>query len=236
VSRAIVLICLFASLVGRPAAGRDGQRGSPAAPTAQIENGIDVSRYSGSVDWAAVKRQGHTYAFVKATEGETIKDPDFDSHWSALKRAGILRGAYHFYVTRDDPAVQAAFFNSAVTFEPGDLAPVLDIETLSKGAVPDSLVADIQVWLDAVEKRSGAKPIIYTSPRFANANLKGRFGGYPLWVAEYEVPQPTVPAGWQGWHLWQWKENAPLSGVEKSADLSRANRTGIDLSTLIIRR
>ena len=210
-------------------AGAPRQAIAPVAGT-----GIDVSRYSGAVDWKVVRAQGHVYGFVKATEGQTLKDPDFETHWPAMKQAGILRGAYHFYVTRDDPAAQAAFFISTASLEPGDLAPVLDVETLSAGAPPGNLLQGIQTWLDLIEAQYGAKPILYTSPGFANANLRGRFGAYPLWIAEYGVAQPRAAQGWPAWHLWQFRENAPVPGVQKSADLNRANPAGVDLSALLI--
>lgn len=196
--------------------------------------GIDVSRYSGAVDWNAVKAQGHAYAFVKATEGLTLKDPAFDGHWQKMKAAGVLRGAYHFYVTRDDPAAQARFFISTVMLQPGDFVPVLDIETLSSGAPFEAVIAGVQGWLDAVETHYGVKPIIYTSPGFADASLAGRFGAYPLWLAEYGVQQPRVPSGWTAWQLWQFQENSAVAGVSGGADLNRANPAEKDLSALII--
>src|SRR5687767_2295433 len=145
---AIRMITSFALSVWIAASPHGDPRQAPA-PVAGT--GIDVSRYSGAVDWSSVKAQGHVYGFVKATEGQTLEDPDFDTHWPKMKQAGILRGAYHFYVTRDDPAAQAKFFIKTVALEPGDLAPVLDVETLSAGAPPENLLQGIQTWLDLIE-------------------------------------------------------------------------------------
>ena len=64
--------------------------------------------------------------------------------------------------------------------------------------------------------------------------IDGTFGDHPLWVAEYGVSEPRLPAGWTAWHLWQFQENAAVAGVEKGADRSHVNRSGVDLAALII--
>src|SRR5581483_7236413 len=58
--------------------------------------GIDVSHYQGTINWTSVKNSGVSFAFIKATEGLTIKDQDFDANWAGAKAVGIVRGAYHF--------------------------------------------------------------------------------------------------------------------------------------------
>lgn len=217
---------------------------TPAAATAEppvsiaevvgrLQHGIDLSVHSGSVDWAAVAAEGHSFAFVKATEGVDLKDPAFDRHWPAMKEAGLVRGAYHFYVTEDDPEEQARFFLDNIALEPGDLAPMVDVELIGHDTRP-GLSDRLLSFLTIVEQRYGVKPIIYTGPNFWDANLDDRFGDHPLWVAEYDVPEPRLPVGWKTWHLWQFQENAPVAGVEKGVDRSHVNRDGVDLASLII--
>ena len=212
---------------------------SPAEVAARLEHGIDVSSHAGTVDWEKLAMAGHTFAFVKATEGVDLKDPAFDGHWSAMKAAGIVRGAYHFYVTEDDPEEQAAFFISIVKLEPGDLVPVVDLELIGHGT-KDGLAERFQTFVELLEAHYGQKPIIYTSSHFWdqhvwNEDLGEGFGGHPLWVAEYEVDAPTLPQGWTDWHLWQWQGDAEVPGVEKGADRSRVHRDGVDLSLLVVR-
>jgi lysozyme len=201
---------------------------------ATLEHGIDVSCHAGEVNWDTIVSQGYSFAFVKATEGDDLKDSLFDDHWANLKRCGITRGAYHFYVTEDDPDEQARFFIETVALEPGDLAPVVDIELIGHGTT-EGLSERFRTFLTRLEKHYGIKPIIYTSCNFWNAHLSDSFGDYPLWLAEYEVTSPRLPAGWQTWHLWQWKENADLVGVEKGADLSRVNRSLSELTQLVVK-
>ena len=206
-----------------------------SAIASRLQEGIDVSDHSGSVQWPELVSQGHSFAFVKATEGVDLKDPTFDLHWQQMKEAGIIRGAYHFYVTEDDPAEQAQFFIDNVVLEPGDLAPVVDVEVIGHNTAPD--IADrLRLWLQKVEAHYGVKPIIYTTANFWDANLSGDFGEYPLWVAEYDVESPRLPAGWTTWHLWQWRGDAQVPGVEKNADLSRVNHAEVDNLELFIKK
>lgn len=199
----------------------------------QLSQGIDVSHNSGTVDWSQIRSQGYGFAFLKASEGMTLTDSAFAANWPQVKQAGLLRGAYHFYVTEDDPTAQAQLFTSIVTLLPGDLAPVVDIEAIGQGTQP-GLAGRLQTFVSLLEAHYGIKPILYTSPSFWDANLDASFGAYPLWVAEYGVEAPKLPTGWQDWHLWQWQGNATVSGVQVSADLNKGNQDGVDLSALVL--
>ena len=192
--------------------------------------GIDVSHHSGAIDWETVARHGFTFVYLKATEGVDDPDPMFEQHWQTLGELGIPRGAYHFYVTEDDPEQQAEFFLSQAKLGPGDLAPVVDVEVIGKGT-SGNLSKQLLRFLEIVERRLGVTPIIYTGVKFWNAHFEPTFGKYPLWVAEYQVEEPSLPHGWSDWHLWQFEGDADIDGIEKGADRSRV-RDGIDWSAL----
>lgn len=194
--------------------------------------GIDVSDHQGTVDWTAVQQAGKVFVFIKATDGITWTDPDFATNWSGARAAGLLRGAYHFYETDDDPTAQAQNFLNAVQLEPGDLPPVVDIEKLDSGSTASQTVQDLQTWLDVVEKATGRVPIIYTSHGFWSSLGTSAFGSYPLWIAEYGVQSPTLPAGWAGWTFWQYSETGTVSGITGSVDLNVFSGTLADLAAL----
>lgn len=198
-----------------------------------VQHGIDVSYHSGRVEWESVADQGFRFAFIKATEGDDLKDPAFDNHWLKLKETGIVRGAYHFYVTEDAPETQAQFFIDNVRLEPGDLAPVVDIEVVGRNT-PPGLSDRLSVYLSMLEEHYGVRPIIYTSPDFWNKYLSADFGRYPLWVAEYEVAEPRIPSGWTNWQMWQWKGDTTIAGVERSADVTRINHPRYSIDDFLI--
>jgi len=181
--------------------------------------GIDISHHSGEVDWETVKEQGYKFAYVKATEGVDDADPMFEKHWRALREAGMARGAYHFYVTEDDPAEQARFFASRLKGDPGTLPPAVDVELLGHNTEGD-LSKTLLVFLRTFEKETGVKPMIYTDSNFWDVHYRPEFSEYLLWVAEYGVRMPRVPFGWKNWVLWQRNENKKIKGVEKGVDVN----------------
>lgn len=189
-----------------------------ASPPAASVPGIDVSHYQGTVDWARVAASGVRFGVVKATQGTTYVDPLFQANWPALKAAGLVRGAYHFFTPGDDPEQQAHHFLSTVSLEDGDLVPALDVET-SNGHTAAEVVQGVESWLAVVEKETGCVPILYTAPGFWKTLGTSQFGRYPLWVAEYGVQTPALPSGWSHWTFWQHSETGTVPGVSGTVDL-----------------
>ena len=91
------------------------------------------------------------------------------------------------------------------------------------------------LWLQAVERHYGRRPIIYVSPGFWQEHMTSRderaqFGGYPLWVAHYGRAQPRIPGAWTDWTLWQYSERGRIQGIGGSGvDLDEYNGTAVQL-------
>lgn len=186
--------------------------------------GLDVSHYQGTVDWASVAQRGIKFAFIKSTEGVSWTDPEFSANWTGAKTAGLVRGAYHYYDPGSDPQQQAEHFLDTVWPDggqllPGDLPPALDIET-SGGQSAAEVVKGIQAWLSSVQQRTQRVPILYTCSGFWDGLGTSQFAGYPLWVAEYGVASPSpLPAGWRQWRFWQFSQAGRIEGVSGEVDL-----------------
>lgn len=86
------------AMLGAAAGGIAAAEGPAGALAA-----IDVSHHSGAVDWQQVVEQGFGLVYLKATEGVDSADPMFEEHWRALGELGVARGAYHYFVTENDP-------------------------------------------------------------------------------------------------------------------------------------
>ncbi len=182
--------------------------------------GIDVSHYQGTVSWPEVFQAGIEFAFAKATDGLTWTDPQFAVNWRAMKAAGLLRGAYHFFEPADDAAGQAQFFLDTVQFTAGDLPPALDVETLGSSAT--ALWDGVETWLQTVAAATNVQPFLYVDPAFANANLiPASLAAYPLWIADYGVAEPALPAGWSSWLIWQHSQSGTISGITGAVDLDQ---------------
>lgn len=187
--------------------------------TGSVHMGVDVSHHSGAVDWAGIRDLGYSFAYVKSSEGVDDSDPLFDEHWKTLEALDFPHGAYHFYVTEDDPEEQARFFASKLKEHPGTLPPVVDVEHLGHNTTGD-MTTTLLRFLEVFEQETGLRPMIYTTPNFWDRSFRPEFSDYDLWMAEFEVDQPKVPFGWQSWTLWQRQNDQSIPGVEKSADIS----------------
>lgn len=184
--------------------------------------GIDVSHYQGAVSWAEVHQARIEFAFAKATDGLTWVDPQFAANWQGMKAAGILRGAYHYFEPADDAAQQAEFFLATVQPAAGDLPPALDVE--KAGSTSTALWQGVETWLEAVAAATELQPFLYVDPTFARENeIPAAFAAYPLWIAEYGVAQPALPAGWTAWQIWQHSESGTVAGVNGAVDLDVAD-------------
>jgi lysozyme len=196
-----------------------------AAVEAPAAEGIDLSGYQPTVDWAKVAASGISFAFIKATEGTTLIDHTFADHWAQAKRANLLRGAYHFFRPKQDAAAQARFFLAQLG-DAGELPPVLDVEVVN-GVPLAQVTASVGVWLDIVTAQLG-RPIVYTSPSFWNA-LPGGAEIAPkadLWVANWGARAPVAVHGWSTWTFWQFTNKATVLGIPGTADMDENRFSG----------
>ncbi|WP_053093843.1 glycoside hydrolase family 25 protein [Rufibacter radiotolerans] len=187
--------------------------------SSEFLHGIDVSRYQKDVNWEHVKEAEIHFAFMKATEGDFLKDRYFDTNWENSRKYGIKRGAYHFYLPDVSIEDQIEIFKRTVTLLPGDLAPVLDVETPCNSISDAQLRRDIFQWLTAIEEHYGVKPIIYTNQIYYNRKLRGYFTDYPLWIARYQNAEPiTHPK--DNMAFWQYSETGTVKGIDAPVDMN----------------
>jgi GH25 family lysozyme M1 (1,4-beta-N-acetylmuramidase) len=217
-----------------------------AAPAGAARLGVDVSRFNGTIDWTAARGAGVSFAFVQASRGTGLDcdvkpdscgaDPLYATNYAAARAAGIRVGPYHRAFidpetpaqTRTDALTEANVFLASVgALQPGDLRPVIDFETPFDGAEPAQLRIWLRTWLNRVGTALRTKPIIYTSTTSwgLNGNVR-EFAkrGHRLWVANWDVKKPMVPAlNWadRGWSIWQYTSSGMLPGFSGRVDLDR---------------
>ena len=200
-------------------------------------HGIDVSRHQRNISWDDVKQMNInnikiSFAFIKATEGYGNVDEQFRRNWTFAEKAGIAKGAYHFFIATKNGKQQASNFIEAVNLKKGDLPPVLDIEQAYGASLPQ-LQKNVADWLQAVEKEYKVKPIIYTNVDFYNNYLSGRFDDYPLWVAHYLVKdKPRIK---RNWIFWQHNEAGHVNGIASFVDFNVFNGDSADFESLKIK-
>ncbi|MBQ6253524.1 MAG: hypothetical protein IJK05_02565 [Bacteroidales bacterium] len=227
---AIFLIC------HRWGSGAGAERGAKVPP-GSWRYGIDISHNnSGKIAWDSLRvmtdgrrrtvRDPYSakdikpvsFVIVKATEGATFKDPDFQGNWREAGRSSLRRGAYHFFRSSKDGTVQARNFITTVgDMRIGDLPPVLDIETIHLGCSRELLNQRALQWLRTVGEHYGKKPVVYASASFIKDHLdKEITDNYPIWVAHYGKERPAR----EEWVWWQFTDRAVVKGVPGQVDLS----------------
>jgi lysozyme len=196
--------------------------------------GVDVSHHQKEVDWAKIKAGEVSFAFMKATEGISLRDKQFERNWQASADAAVVRGAYHFYLPYLSPEKQAEHFIRTVTLSPGDLPPVLDVEVKGK-KTKEQLQKDVKVWLRKVENAYGVKPIIYTGYTFYKDYLEGEFDDYHLWIAHYKVDKLRLKKDYKTkLAFWQHTDDGRVDGVERGVDCNVFYGSMRDLKSLCI--
>jgi GH25 family lysozyme M1 (1,4-beta-N-acetylmuramidase) len=189
--------------------------------------GIDVSRWQGAFNWKAhAGKIG--FGMAKADEGLDITDPEFGNNWNGMWELDRLmpRFAYHFFHAALDPVAQAARLVATVKAHgllPGDNF-VIDCEAtdpdtgLNDEEAPAVTAARLRECLGHVNVLApGHRVLVYTNTAFGQAGNCAGANPWYLWVADYGVNSPKVPAPWHQWTFWQWSGN-PL-------DLDRFNGT-----------
>ncbi len=188
-------------------------------------HGIDVSRYQRRVDWERVSKMQVddmriSFAFIKATEGSWIKDPEFDRNWENARENNIIRGAYHFFLPNVSARDQALNFAKNVRLRPGDLPPVIDIEE-KKGLGREQIRKVTLEFIALLEKRYGVKPILYTNRDFYKNHFADQpeFKPYCFWIAHYYVTDLDMPDD-SKWHFWQHSDRGNVNGINEPVDFN----------------
>ena len=199
-------------------------------------HGIDVSSYQNTISWHKVAlmrvndiRMGFT--FIKATEGLGNVDENYRKNYQNAKKAGMVVGAYHFFLATKSGVVQANNYIKNVTLSGGDFPPVVDIEQLY--GVPSPVMRKrLLEWLTTIEAAYKVKPIIYSNVEFYERNLGSNFDSYPLWVAHYNAPDKPRIA--RDWTFWQHSEAGHINGITSLVDCDVFNGDSAAFKQLLL--
>ena len=186
----------------------------------EFVDGIDVSHWQGDIDWDQVYGSGKRFAFVKASEGISYRDPKFEENMANGREAGMLMGAYHFARPINNSAVdEARFFVSVIEdyLTEGYLRPALDLEV---GEGDWGYLSEwVHEFMNTVRDETGIVSVIYVNSYYAN-NLDQSLAQYSLWIARwtYDTSVLPDPGVWPSWDFWQWSNQTLCPGIEGYVD------------------
>jgi lysozyme len=209
--------------------------------TAYPITGIDVSDYQPRVDWQQVAGAGHSFAYIKSTEGNGWESKHFRKHREGARAVGLLTGAYHFgrwdgglADLASDARDEARRFQDFVgDIEPGDLPPVLDLEWITGKKRPaGEMVRWALAFLETADDLFGHERwcMLYTGPSFWRycllpaGEIARSLQSWPLWIVDYnsasepkvmrDAPEWAAAYG-KGWTIWQHTGHGRCPGVTK---------------------
>lgn len=193
-------------------------------PRVPQTEGVDVSSHQGNVAWSTLWKAGTKWAYTKATEGTSYRNPYFTQQYDGPYGIGMIRGAYHF-ATPDSTggAAQADYFvaHGGGWSKDGKTLPgVLDIEWNPYGGAcygksKSAMVTWIRDFVNRYKTRTGRDAVIYTATSWWT-ECTGNYSGFgktnPLWIARYASAVGTLPSGWSTYTMWQYTSSGQTVG------------------------
>lgn len=190
---------------------------SPSSDT--IYEGIDVSGWQGNINYAEVRNSGIQIVYMKASEGSSFVDPYFNENYENAKANNLKVGFYHYLTARsvEEAINQAKFFVSTISGKVPDCRLAMDFESFGNLNVEE--INEIGLtFMQTVQNLSGKEMVIYSDTSNASNRFRGELTNYPLWVAQYEVYEPTPNGNWSTWVGWQYTSTGEVSGISGYVD------------------
>lgn len=184
-----------------------------------LYQGIDVSGWQGTINYAEVKNAGIEIVYMKASEGTGFVDPYFNQNYENAKANGLKVGFYHYVTARsiEDAIKEARFFVSVISGKVPDCRLAMDFESF--GNLSPSEITQIGLtFMQTVENLSKKQMVIYSDTSNASYRFGGELTNYPLWVAQYEVNEPTPNGNWNTWVGWQYTDAGEIPGISGYVD------------------
>lgn len=201
--------------------------------------GVDVSHYQGEIDWSVLSKNDIDFAYIKATEGSSYVDENFEYNLENALETELYIGAYHFFSFESDGRSQAEHFINNVPRIEGMMPPVIDVEFYGdiKKHPPKDISEELCEMMDILSDYYGTKPVIYTTQDVYKQYIANGYEDCDIWIREV-IMTPYLPDG-RSWTFWQYTNREILSGYsgeEKFIDMNVFSGNKNDFDTFIKER
>ncbi len=192
--------------------------------------GIDVSRYQGKIDWAAVKGAGVDFAMLRLGyrgygTGKLVMDEYFTRNLKGALANGIEVGVYFFSqaITPEEGAEEARYCLAALEGYTITYPIVFDWEPYPSGTgartegLDDKVLTQCAVaFCDEVEA-AGYQSMVYSNLTYFYLHLDlNKLINYPFWLAQYNAR----PSFYYHFDIWQYGDSGNVPGIDGKADLN----------------
>lgn len=186
------------------------------------KQGIDISRWNGTIDFKAVKASGISFVIMRAggSNGGFYKDPMFETNYAGAKAVGLYVGAYYDtgrnFISYSEGYRCAEHFLTLLKGKSFEYPVYADIETVA--TVHRSGATDAAISFCSRLEQKGAFAGIYASDisgfkdRLQLDRLQDRF---TLWVARYGKEPQYV----RFYDIWQKSSTGSIKGIDGHVDL-----------------
>jgi lysozyme len=180
--------------------------------------GIDVSHHQGDIAWPTVAAADVDFAYMKATEGADLHDMRFAENWAGARKAGVRRGAYHFFTLCRLASDQATNFIAHVPRDADALPAALDLEfggNCKQRPSRDVLLTELKTFIQMVEAYSGKPVILYITREFDDYYRVSDAIDRQLWLRRIAFPPDF---GARPWVMWQASSIRRVNGISGRVD------------------
>lgn len=212
-----------------------------AGENANVTLGIDVSKYQGNIDWAAVRDAGVEFAMIRVgyrtkVTGILYEDPAARYNLQEATKNGIKAGAYFFSsaVNEEEVKEEAAWVAGLLANYKITYPVAYNCEDFQAS---DSRQHDLTkeertqlacVFLDQMAAY-GYQPMFYASRNemegSAQWDMSRLSNRYKIWVSQYpDKPFPeTAASTYSGVHaMWQYTSQGQVAGIGQVVDVNVA--------------
>lgn len=193
------------------------------------KKGIDVSKYQGEIDWAAVKGDGVDYAIIRVgirgySEGGIMEDEFFRKNMEGAMANDIPVGVYFFTqaLNEEEAREEAAFVIGMLEGYTLTYPVYLDIEDVKKAdcrtnnLTVEERTANAKVFLETIAE-AGYQPALYGNMKTYLLMLDlASLEQYDKWFAGYTLPI-YYPYEYK---MLQYSEKGRVAGVSGQVDVN----------------
>ncbi|MGN0153195.1 MAG: GH25 family lysozyme [Lachnospiraceae bacterium] len=201
-----------------------------------IINGIDVSEYQKTIDWAAVKAAGIDFAFIRVggrgwgKTGSMYNDSTYGINMQNAAAAGVNTGIYVFSqaITEAEAVEEAQFILDRIGTYTVNMPLILDYEFASTGTSEGGRLRDANLSKEEATNvclafcqtiaAAGYTPMVYANPDMLNNHLNASTisASYPIWLANY-----TTSTSYNGtFTYWQYSSTGSVPGITGNVDMN----------------
>ncbi len=192
--------------------------------------GIDVSRYQGDIDWAAVKGAGVQFAMLRLGyrgygTGAVVMDTYFQKNIQGALANDIEVGVYFFSqaITPEEGAEEARFCLNALKGYPITYPIVFDWEPYDSSLEPrtdgldDKVLTQCAVAFCEEVEAAGYQSMVYSNLTYFYLHFDlNQLVDYPLWLAQYN----SRPSFYYHFDMWQYSGTGQVPGIDGNVDLN----------------